>query len=428
MDDQHTLSGPSAARALLSRLTSISSSPPPPTTYPPICSIPQTSPTRLSHPTATPTPFPSYPIPSTSLSTQTQPSSILYLAYGSNLCAETFLGVRGIRPLSQINVTAPSLRLTFDLPGIPYREPCFANTALRKIPSPPKMPPGGPDLPDWPPAPHTGSYPGDPTWSKGLIGVVYEVTQEDYAKILATEGGGASYADILTPCFPLPARMGVPEKPDYPELPKMFLAHTLFAPRVPSKLPGDRDDGKTSEYVRVGGNSDGNRKVGDGDDDDTDDGLWEKMPAWLKRLFLPVTRPDGTYAQPSARYLKLIRDGAREHELPDEYQAYLARLQPYTITTFCQKMGMVLFLLLWALPFAVIFFGGRMLADEDGRVPRWVAMLMALVSNLVWLSYDWVFKPVFGDGERTLDEERKGLWSRTGRGIRLEDEESVGEK
>src|SRR5262245_9154043 len=42
--------------------------------------------------------------------------SVLYLAYGSNLCNETFRGVRGIKPLSQINVVVPSLRLTFDLP------------------------------------------------------------------------------------------------------------------------------------------------------------------------------------------------------------------------------------------------------------------------------------------------------------------------
>lgn len=45
----------------------------------------------------------------------------------------------------------------------------------------------------------------------------------------------------------------------------------------------------------------------------------------MKKLFLPVTRSEEDYAQPSTRYLKLIRDGAREHELPEEYQEYLAR-------------------------------------------------------------------------------------------------------
>ena len=50
-----------------------------------------------------------------STATQEKAKTVLYLAYGSNLCNETFRGVRGIRPLSQVNVMVPSLRLTFDL-------------------------------------------------------------------------------------------------------------------------------------------------------------------------------------------------------------------------------------------------------------------------------------------------------------------------
>ena len=59
------------------------------------------------------------------------PPTIFYLAYGSNLSAETFQGKRGIRPISQLNVLVPELALTFDIPGIPYLEPCFANTKYR---------------------------------------------------------------------------------------------------------------------------------------------------------------------------------------------------------------------------------------------------------------------------------------------------------
>ncbi|KAI7198557.1 hypothetical protein KC316_g11445 [Hortaea werneckii] len=67
--------------------------------------------------------------------------SVLYLAYGSNLSNETFRGNRGIKPLSQINVQVPSLRLTFDLPGIPYAEPCFANSGSRDPDNDPTKPP-----------------------------------------------------------------------------------------------------------------------------------------------------------------------------------------------------------------------------------------------------------------------------------------------
>ena len=180
------------------------------------------------------------------------PTTVLYLAYGSNLAASTFLDDRGIRPLAAINVLVPKLDLCFDLPGIPYKEPAFANTRYRKA------------------APHLNASSDDssllghpvekeglsrkPLWKKGLVGVVYEVTPSDYAHIIATEGGGSSYQDILIPCHPLPTGMKVvPENPE--SLPKAFLAHTLFAPRL--------EDG------------------GDG----------------------AIKRPDPNYGQPSARYL-----------------------------------------------------------------------------------------------------------------------------
>ena len=117
-------------------------------------------------------PAPRLPRTSSERLTSTSSSTILYLAYGSNLCAETFKGRRGIKPLSAVNVHVPSLDLTFDLPGIPYTEPCFANTRYHLPPS------------------HSDSDYHKDRWHKGLIGVVYEVTPEDYRTIIATEGGG----------------------------------------------------------------------------------------------------------------------------------------------------------------------------------------------------------------------------------------------
>ncbi|KAL9005989.1 MAG: hypothetical protein Q9188_001279, partial [Gyalolechia gomerana] len=122
----------------------------------------------------------------------TPEKTYLYLAYGSNLASSTFRGARGIRPLAALNVVVPELVLTFDLAGIPYTEPCFANTAYRS--SQPTLPntsenEKSPLLP--------ATYKKDPPWDKGLVGVVYEVTPKDYAHIIATEGGGASYHDVL---------------------------------------------------------------------------------------------------------------------------------------------------------------------------------------------------------------------------------------
>jgi len=270
------------------------------------------------------------------LPTDEKAKTVLYLAYGSNLCDETFRGVRGIRPLSQVNVLVPSLKLTFDLPGIPYQEPCFANTALR--------------------VPDAQDYHKD-RWHKGLVGVVYEVTLADYAHIIATEGGGSAYNDILVDCYVLPPVATVPTTP----YSKPFKAHTLFAPIVDSD-----NEPRTNDRV---------------------------------------TRPDPSYAQPSARYLKLITDGAAERSLPAEYQDYLHDIRTYTITTKKQQVGKTIFLGIW-MPFIMFVFAlARKMQDKQGRSPAWLAKLSALLFAGMWMSYDSVFKGAFGDGERTIGDD-----------------------
>lgn len=384
--------------------------------YPPISSIPQTSRARLSEPDAAPTvtdgDFPTEPILTRSAQhAPSQSNTVLYLAYGSNLCAKTFLGMRGIRPISQLNVSAPSLDLIFDLPGLPYKEPCFANTTIRKIPmKPPPIPPNMPDLPNPPPVKPPGTTAGrrTPVWNKGLYGVVYEVTQSDFAKIIATEGGGASYHDILVPCFPLPPSVSVPEKPAIP-IPRPFLARTLYAPRLPTdESPSSKPHDAASSPSPPSDHS--------------------KPPKWLQNLLLPLRRPSATYAQPSPRYLSLILTGAHEHELPADYIHYLSSLQPYTITSLRQQIGQVLFLGFWAPAFMFMFFGSRLLSDKDGKSPRWVGVVSTVVVNLVWKSYDLIAKPIFGDGERTEEPEetvrvrRGSLWRRDGREQGMDEE------
>lgn len=332
-------------------------------------------------------------------------STVLYLAYGSNLCSETFLSARGIKPVSQVNVSAPAFDLAFDLPGLPYWEPCFSNVTPRKIPKPPI--PGDPPKNPFPPPPSVEyslekdvrlngegdramllpSFPPDmPTWSKGLYGVVYEVTQKDYHNIIRTEGN--AYHDILAPCLALPPPLHVPEKPPIPELPRPFMAHTLYAPRLPD-LPGN------------GGGDNNGYNSGDGNDDDGDD----KDKKWWQKLLLPVRRPNQSYAQPSARYLGLIRSGAQEHYLPDDYQAYLAKLEHYRITTWRQEVGRWLMLLIILPFFALILLLSSIFGKEDGTVPTWLGATSTVLTNLIWIAYDAVFKPVFGDGEHTIEDD-----------------------
>ncbi|KAL9627114.1 MAG: hypothetical protein Q9164_007699, partial [Protoblastenia rupestris] len=249
-----------------------------------------------------------------------QPDTVLYLAYGSNLCAETFQGKRGVRPISAINVVVPELVMTFDLPGIPYAEPCFANTKYRQ---PPSTPPSStseksPLLSTTSPTLNHTRKNHNPHWPKGLVGVVYEVSLTDYARIIATEGGGASYTDILITCHPLPS--GTTHVPPYPSTPP-FKAHTLYSPVYP---PGKAPPGASSK----------------------------------------ISRPDPDYAQPSVRYLKLINDGAGEHAFPSEYKDYLLSIQPYTMTNDKQRLGGWIFRMTWWPIISSVFRLNAMFADK----------------------------------------------------------------
>ncbi|CAK3851370.1 hypothetical protein CB0940_10998 [Lecanosticta acicola] len=286
--------------------------------------------------------------------------TVLYLAYGSNLAARKFKGERGIKPLSQINVQVPSLRMTFDLPGVPYSEPCFANSARRDPNNdPPKE--GAATKYDEKSALLGQSVKEQDyrknRWHKGMIGVVYEVTPEDYAHIIATEGGGSAYQDILVACHPLDSSDPDAPVPQDPFLPP-FKAHTLFAPAEPE---GDEPE----HHLR---------------------------------------RPDPDYAQASARYLKLITDGAAECNLPYEYQDYLLSLQPYTITTKKQRMGQIAFTATWVPIVILLFTFAKMFTDKNGQLPTWAKKMFATVFQAVWTSYDNAYKPLFGDGERTLGD------------------------
>jgi hypothetical protein len=271
-------------------------------------------------------------------------------------------------------------------------EPCFANVDYRKLPEKPKLPdPRHP--PKIPPIPPPGAKP-ESEWDGGLVGVVYEVTEEDYNTIIKTEGGGASYKEVVVPCIPLPPQFTVPEKPPYPELPKPFLARTLFAPYLPpgAELPDD-----------------------------------PRKDKWWYRFVIGPRRPNPNYAQASARYLKLLNDGAKEHELPEDYQRYMRSLQPYKITSLRQMIGRLLFIAFWALPFLLFFLISLAFPTKKngGKLPPWLTVTSTVLFNLMWMSYDSIFKPLFGDGERTEEpkKRRKGQDWGASYGI---DEEKLG--
>ncbi|PWY94943.1 GliK protein [Aspergillus sclerotioniger CBS 115572] len=299
--------------------------------------------------------------------------TVLYLAYGSNLCSETFLGKRGIKPLSQINVIVPGLWLTFDLPGIPYMEPCFAGTRLRKPSSEESLGRSEDNKSDEKAAlessrlkQKTPDYNPD----MPLIGVVYEVTLADYARIIATEGGGRGYEDRVVDCYSFPKSYDPADPlPEHPGT-KPFKAHTLLSPAVAEDFLGTTGPRKRTFISR----------------------------------FSPLVRPNPFYAQPSARYLNLIATGAAEHDFPITYRNYLAGIQPYRITTLRQKIGKMVFVGCWGPPVFLVLLLQRIFAGSDGRSPTWLVKFADAVFFTCWQSYDNVFWGLFGDGERTIGD------------------------
>ena len=182
---------------------------------------------------------------------------------------------------------------------------------------------------------------------------MYELTVTDFAHVIATEGGGTRYHDITVPCHPLEASSVT--VPLYPET-KPVKAHTLYAP--PDAPP-------------EGG---------------------------------PFNRPDPSYAQPSLRYLSLLNDGAKEHELPHEYRNFLEQIRPYRVTSDWLKTGRRIFALLWGPLILWLFRMQSKLSDKRGRAPWYMTKITGFVFVTLWASYDYFFKWIFGDGERTKGE------------------------
>jgi len=283
-----------------------------------------------------------------------KPKTLYYLAYGSNLSSSTFLGRRGIRPLSATNVLCPGQILVFDLDGIPYWEPCFAN--IREVPQDEQVKlqqriaaAGSPEqvVREYMTELENLAASGNgEIWKNALIGVVYEVTEEDFATIIRTEGGGAGYKNVEVDCYVLPS---VSEKGVSGPV-TTIRANTLRAPPKIANL--------------------------------------------------------NSVSQPSPRYLNLLVTGAKEHSLPPTYIHYLSSLHGYRRTNTMQKIGGALFLAQWMIPI-LSFFNLKKLFQpgKTGESPPWIQRLEAKLWVTLWFSYRWMYKPIWGDGERTIGDD-----------------------
>ncbi|KAL5364143.1 hypothetical protein BJX96DRAFT_178711 [Aspergillus floccosus] len=266
--------------------------------------------------------------------------TVWYFAYGSNLTAETFLEHRGIRPLQAVPVRIPGWTLTFDIYGVPYQEPAFSSIS---------------------PMSDAIVGPGAPS----VHGTAYLVDRADYSSIIASEGGGTAYKEVV-----LRAQV----------------------------ITTDRGAGTRSI---------------EGEEDEEEE-RWLSVMS-LTRAYAPIIP-----RCPSQRYKDIICNGAQEAHLPSDYQAFLAALPVYqSRQTAWRMIGAGIFLAIW-IPFMTVaewLTNATSRVDRDGYCPRWVQTAVRFILWAMWLHHDLVHARVFGRGDgldQNSDEEK--ILEKGGRG------------
>jgi len=141
-------------------------------------------------------------------------AEVLYFAFGANMCASV-LERRSVQVTDSYAGTLEDHRLVFDLPGIPWIEPVFANIA--------------------------------PTPGATVHGVLHAMTRPDFDRLSRSEGAGRHYRCIEVSVKPLNG--------DEPQIAMAFEAMRRVQGLNPSRryvdllLEGARTHGLPQSYI-----------------------------------------------------------------------------------------------------------------------------------------------------------------------------------
>ncbi|KAK1843704.1 gliotoxin biosynthesis protein [Colletotrichum chrysophilum] len=105
---------------------------------------------------------------------------VWYFAYGSNMRSSVMAG-RSIIPQQTAVARIPTHVLTFDIFGFPYSEPSFASIAKRSQVTVDTV---------------LSTDKNIPFESLPVHGVAYLISQEEYIRLVISEGGGVAYREI----------------------------------------------------------------------------------------------------------------------------------------------------------------------------------------------------------------------------------------
>jgi len=267
---------------------------------------------------------------------------VWYLAYGSNMSSAVLTKRRGVKPIKSIPVECRSLYLSFELrSSFPYVEPAF--------------------------------------------GCILDVMNRDPETLEEV-----NYIRRRTGNRPIYSSVDISKE----EL-KELLPPTLHG--VLHKIT--KEDYETIRRTEGGGGYD---EFGYHDkpvECITYDG--KRINALTLEVKRTACYPN---CQASLRYLKILRNGAREHNLAPHYQKYLESLEPYKSNSLWTSLGKY-FLVVLLSPFIIFIItvmGGSRLLGYKQRLPWAFHWFMEKFSKGIFWFHDKIYSKIFGDGYNTM--------------------------
>lgn len=113
--------------------------------------------------------------------------------------------------------------------------------------------------------------------------------------------------------------------------------------------------------------------------------------------------------QPSVRYITLIREGARQHNFPQEYIDYLDATEPFILRGKKQKLGAAIFIGFW-MPIVLWIFAARTaLTKPDGSLPLWLESFSETVFAMIWYIHDNFWAKQFGRGDHNRSKDESSI-------------------
>ena len=299
-------------------------------------------------------------------STDDEEDCVWYLAYGSNLHPTTLEDKRNVYPKESLPCIAPTYKLVFTCPGLPYLEPCFASIAP----------------------------------------IVEEKEEDDDEQNEITKANNTSYDTFNDN----KKEWEEDTSKDKQQEKKNTNVHgqSSSSKTVPQKLHGVAHRITTQEFVQIqkteGGG--GYENLGynvisihvttySGKEIECLTLLWD---ADVKTKCASKNSLD--HIRPSKRYWNLLVEGSEHHGLDAKYQSWLKETIPYYNgpQTLGTRIGRGITLIFGAMISSPLLFSSFFFKVVGRYPPRWVFAATLSVVESLYLLHDLVLRRIFGSG------------------------------